>query len=96
MALLKNITANNGIITKYHRISTITTIINDCHIIEVASYTSEEKRNEEKQALENKAPMDVYIDTHRFKMPYSESITIDAAYDYIKNLDVFERAKSDI
>lgn len=96
MALIKNITANNGIVTKYHRISAITTIVNDSHILEVASYTSEEKRNEEKQALENKAPMDVYIDVHRFKMPYSETITIDAAYNYLKDLDIFDRAKSDI
>ena len=47
MALKKEIVLDSGVITKYHRIVSINNVTNVCSIIEVASYTSEEKRNEE-------------------------------------------------
>ena len=49
MALDKTIVLNNGITVNYHRIVSINNITNNQSIIEVASYTSSEKRQEEKE-----------------------------------------------
>ena len=48
MALNKKIQLENGVEVNYHRIVSVNEIINDQTIIEVASYTSEEKRGEER------------------------------------------------
>ena len=47
MALKKLITLDNGIPLSYHRIVSLNKITNNCNIIEIASYVSEEKRQEE-------------------------------------------------
>ena len=54
MALSKNITLENGVATNYHRVVSMNTITNIQNIIEVASYTSKEKREEEQYAIESK------------------------------------------
>ena len=46
MALSKKIENENGVTTNYHRIVSINEIVNEQTLIEVASYTSEEKREE--------------------------------------------------
>ena len=43
MALKKQVELYNGIITNYHRIVSINKITNNCNIIEVASYISEQQ-----------------------------------------------------
>ena len=52
MALNKQIELENGIILNYHRIVSINKITNNCNIIEVASYTSENQREKEKEYQE--------------------------------------------
>jgi hypothetical protein len=99
MALSKKITLENGVEVNYHRIVSITEIINEQTIIELASYTSEEKRNEEKNALEtgNKTgeavPMNVFIDTKYINKDYSEKDTINNCYEYLKTTDEFKNSK---
>ena len=44
MALIKEIELNNGVKVNYHRIVSVNNITNHVSIIEVASYTSKEKR----------------------------------------------------
>ena len=81
MALKKQIELNNGIIVNYHRIVTINKVTNNITIIEVASYTSEEKRQEEVEILKNVqengevTPMNVFIDTTYVSKEYSENET---------------------
>lgn len=90
MALKKEIILNNGVITKYHRIVSINNVTNVCNLIEVASYTSEEKREEEKNAIKNSEEMNVFIDTAYINKEYEEDFTIEQAYDYLKTLDKFK------
>lgn len=90
MALKKEIVLNNGVITKYHRIVSINNVTNVCNLIEVASYTSEEKREEEKNAIKNSEEMNVFIDTAYINKEYEEDFTIEQAYDYLKTLDKFK------
>jgi hypothetical protein len=94
MALKKEIELDNGIILNYHRIVLITKITNVQTNIEVASYTSEEKRNIEKEALINGTEFDVYIHTTFFNKEYNEVDTIENLYDYLKTTEMFENAEN--
>lgn len=96
MALTKNITLDNGVITRYHRIVSINHIINHASIIEISAYTSKEKRLEEKEALEKGEKMNVFINTNYLNLPYDDSINITSAYEYLKSLQEFKSAKDDI
>ena len=51
MALNKSIILDNGITVNYHRIVSVNNITNKSSIIEIASYTSKEKRNQEKEKI---------------------------------------------
>lgn len=95
MALIKPITLENGITVNYHRIVSVNNITNHASIIEVASYTSEEKRQEEKTALENNEPMNVFISTEYLNKEYTQKLDVDAAYAYLKGLEKFENSEDD-
>lgn len=88
MALKKEIILDNGVITNYHRIVSLNKITNQANIIEVASYTSEEKRKEEmeKQGL----PTNIFIATTYLSKEYDANETIEQSYDYLKTLDEFK------
>lgn len=92
MGLKKEITLGNGVSVNYHRIVSINNITNVSTIIEVASYTSKEKREEEKDAIENATEMNVFIDTEYINKEYTENLTIKEAYKYLKTLDKFKDA----
>lgn len=95
MGLLKDKELENGVIVKYHRIVSINNIINNQSIIEVASYTSEEKREEEKLAIENGEDMNVYIDTNYYIKEYEEETSIKKMYDYLKTIEEFSDSIND-
>lgn len=94
MALKKEIELENGIILNYYRIASINKITNIQTVIEVASYTSEEKRQIEKEALENGEAFDVYIHTSYFNKEYDESDTIENLYEYLKETEIFKDAEN--
>lgn len=100
MALNKKIENENGVTTNYHRIVSINEIVNEQTLIEVASYTSEEKRTEEQQALATAKKggeypqTNVYIDTEYIAKEYNEKDgNIENAYKYLKTLEKFKGAK---
>lgn len=96
MALSKKIELDNGITVNYHRIVSINKITNNSNIIEVASYTSEEKRQEEIDYYNSTEPekqMNVFIDTTYINKDYSENETIEDTYTYLKTLDKFKDAE---
>lgn len=95
MALIKEIILDNGITTNYHRIVSVNNITNLKSIIEVASYTSKEKREEEKQKLEQKLPMNIYKYTRYISKDYDESLNVNSAYSYLTTLDEFKDSKED-
>lgn len=98
MALLKKIELENGVTVNYHRIVTINKVTNNTTIIEVASYTSEEKRQEEIKALAKgqetgeAVPMNIFIDTTFLNKEYNETDTIKDLYDYLKTTEKFKDA----
>ena len=89
MALLKTIELDSGIVLNYHRIVTITKITNHSTVIEIASYTSEDKRNQEVQQIENGQEITTYIDTSFMSVDYDENATIKNWYDYLKTTDKY-------
>lgn len=96
MAIIKPIELENGVIVKYHRVVSVNNITNHASIIEVASYTSKEKREEEKQALENNVEMDVFIDSDYISLPYDPMINVVSAYQYLKNNNKYSGATDDL
>lgn len=89
MALIKEIVLESGITTNYHRVVSVNNITNHASIIEVASYTSKSKREEEKEALENSEAMNIFIDTNYLNLSYDQTLDVDAAYEYLKTLPQF-------
>lgn len=99
MALKKKIELINGIIVNYHRIVSINKITNATIIIEVASYVSEEKRQEE---IENRGlgtemgfamPTNIFIETTYLNKEYVEDEDIKDIYDYLKTTEKFMNAE---
>ena len=99
MALNKKIELDNGVEVNYHRIVSINNIINEQTIIEVASYISEEKRNEEKNALESgkksgeAVETNIFINTKYIGKQYNEKDDVESCYKYLKATDEFKNAK---
>ena len=99
MALQKEIELENGIVVNYHRIVSINKITNNSNIIEVASYTSKEKRQEELAAIQKgqkngeAVSMNVFIDTTYLNKEYNETDTIKDLYDYLKTTEKFKDAE---
>lgn len=95
MALIKKIELDSGVTTNYHRVVSVNNITNLQTIIEVASYTSKEKRLEEQNAIQNGEPMNVFIETDFYDTEYDKDMNVDNAYDYLKTLEKFANAKDD-
>lgn len=96
MALQKEIILNNGVTVNYHRIVSLNKITNVSNLIEVASYTNEEKRKEEIEYYNSTEPnksMNVFIDTKYIEKEYNEKETIEDCYTYLKNMEEFSEAK---
>lgn len=93
MALNKEIVLENGITVNYHRIVSVNNITNHVSVIEIASYTSAEKRKEEQTALANNQPMNVFISTEYLNKEYTPTLNVDTAYAYLKTLDKFSGAE---
>ena len=69
-------------------------------MIELASYTSDKKREEERNSIEEglkkgeAISMNVFIDTTYISKDYDENETIEDAYEYLKTTDKFKDAEN--
>lgn len=93
MALQKEIELVNGIVVRYHRIVSINKITNKNIIIEVASYISKSKRDDELERIEQGEPMDIFINTNYINKEYNENDTIQDIYTYLKTTSMFKDAE---
>ena len=91
MGLLKKIELENGIVVNYHRIISINKITNSSNIIEVGSYTSKEKRDEEIEKTGQE--MNIFIDTTFMSIDYDEGVDIKDIYKYLKTTEKFKDAE---
>ena len=95
MALLKSIELDSGIVLNYHRIVTITKITNHSTVLEIAGYTSKEKREQEIRQFNDGEEITVYIDTSFVSVDYDENTTIKDWYAYLKTIDKYSGAEDD-
>lgn len=95
MAVIKEIELENGIIVNYHRVVSVNNITNVSSVIEVGSYTSKSKREEEKEKIAQHGPMDIFIGTEYISIPYEETLNVVGAYEYLKTTEKFEGAEDD-
>lgn len=94
MALNKLIVQPNGIETNYHRITMLNILVNQENIIEVASYLNGDSRNKQKifeSGNDNSVSMP-YMDVSSYILPYDETMSIEDAYNALKNLSKFKGA----
>ena len=94
MALLKEIELDSGIVLNYHRIVSINKITNHAVILEIAGYTSKEKRDQEVQQLANREEITAYIHTSWISVDYDETSTIKDWYEYLKTIDKYKDAEN--
>ena len=95
MALIKEIELNNGVKVKYHRIVSVNNVTNHSSIIEIASYTSKEKREQEKEAFAKGEFIDVFKETKFIEKEYEEDLNVVSSYEYLKKQDLFNNSISD-
>ena len=88
MALKKAIKQADGVTTSYHRLSYIHNTINRQTSIAVLSYVDKEARDSE---LKNEAQP--YRQSKTYETTYTEEMTPERAYEYLKTLPEFEGAE---
>ncbi len=96
MAIIKNITLDNGVVVDYHRVVSVNNITNISSIIEVASYTSKSKREEEKQAIAHGEPMNVFIHSQYLSVSYNSELNVNSAYEYLKGTEEYANSTDDL
>lgn len=94
MALLKAIELPNGVVVNYHRIVSIDKITNHSTRLEIASYISEEKREQEREQMANGEDITVYMETEYISLPYDEVAGIKDWYVYLTLTDKYKGARN--
>lgn len=93
MGLKKHVQLPNGVQLNYHRVASVSIVTNAQNVIEVASYTSQAKRREEKAmtaalaAGDGGASCDVFVDTSLHAAPYDPAMTVEGAYEWLKSTE---------
>lgn len=100
MAIKKQVTAANGIVTEYHRVALLTIDTNNQNTILVHSYLSEAGRQIEKdyasglyRDVEEGFMNWPYVDAQYLNCDYDGEMTITKAYEWLKTLPQFVGAE---
>lgn len=92
MGLSKEIELDSGVKVAYHRVANLNIATNVANNVTVASYTSAAKREEERAAVAEARPCEAFISYRVYETPYDQSMTVESAYAYLKELPEFEGA----
>ena len=76
-------------------IVSVNNVTNHASIIEIASYTSKEKREQEKEAFAKGEFIDVFKETKFIEKEYEEDLNVVSAYEYLKTLPEFSGCTDD-
>ena len=90
MALYKEIKQPDGVTTSYHRILYLTMTTNRQNSIAVLSYVDNESRARENGTEVVVSP---YQKAVTYEFDYMPDLTVEAAYNLIKSLPLFEGAE---
>lgn len=101
MAIKKQVVADNGIVTEYHRIAMVKIDTNQQNTILVHSYLSEDGRQIEKdyeagkyRDLDEGLMKWPYVDSQYISTEYDGDMTVSKAYEYLKTLPQYEDAEN--
>lgn len=89
MALLKDITQDDGVITSYHRVQSVIINTNSHNSIIVVSCINNAIREKEKEGL----ILVPYQKAITYETSYDQDMSVEAAYDYLKTLNEFADAE---
>lgn len=92
MGIIKDNELPNGVNLSYYRIVSLTTVVGVQSIIELAGYTSQEKREEEQEA-DPETGCNVYIDTQYISVDYDPDFSVNKAYALLKAMPEWEDAE---
>lgn len=93
MAISLQETLPNGVPLSYHRIVSLTTVVNQQCIIEVASYVNQEAREQElAAATDPETGCDVFISTQLISVDYDPEMSVTKAYTLLKGMDEYKDA----
>lgn len=95
MALVLTRETRGGVPLSYHRIVSVTGIVNHSTTVEVRSYVSKAKREEEARTLAEEGASYAYNETEFFELPYDPSMDCDGAYAWLKSQPGWEGAVDD-
>lgn len=87
MALRKEITQDDGVVTKYHRVLYVQITTNRQNSIAVLSYVDGNARF---SGQNGERP---YCQASTYETDYDPSMTVETAYNYLKTLPQFEGAE---
>lgn len=100
MAIKVQVTADNGVITEYHRIALLSIDVNQQNTILVHSYLSADGRQIEKDYaaglyhdLDEGMMKFPYVDARYIHADYDPDMSVTAAYNFIKTLPMFAGAE---
>jgi hypothetical protein len=91
MAINKQETLPSGLPLSYWRIVSLTCVVNQQSIIEIAGYINQEQRDKEQQYDSETAeqPLDVIVETRFINLDYDPNMSVSKAYEYLKTLPEF-------
>ena len=92
MGISKDETLPNGVPIQYFRIVSLTCVVNQQSIIEVAGYVSQDEREKEQQA-DPEEGCDVFIDTRFISVDYDPDLSVNKAYELLKAMPDYEGAE---
>lgn len=99
MAIKRQITEDNGVVTEYHRIALVSIDVNNQNTILVHSYLSVDGRQIEKdyaaglyKDVEAGMMRFPYVAAEYIAAEYNPDMTVSAAYTYLKSLPKFAGA----
>lgn len=101
MAIKIKVTADNGIVTEYHRIALLSIDVNNQNTLLVHSYLGEAGRQVEKDYaaglyshLEEGFMKFPYVAHRYIHLEYNGAMTIENAYNYLKTLPEYQGAEN--
>lgn len=92
MALRKTIYMG-GVPMEYHRVDTLTIVVNRVNLITVNSVFDQSARTEEMAREDAGLDVDTLNDSNTYEAPYDASMTIPEAYEWLKALPEFAGAE---
>lgn len=99
MAISIDKTLPNGVPLSYFRVVSVHIVVNQQCIIELAGYVSQEAREAEQAALAEAVetgqypPTDIFVHTQYVSVDYDPDMSVNKAYQLIKEMDDFEDAE---